>query len=136
LFLVQKKAFKHSNGCWMIHHILQATNSEDTWYLMPHITHDVKNMCVVQSLILKPPLNIGVWHLPQLFQNVPNHIPFHPHVRISSLYLDVVCLTFKYIIHFIKIVSCLPSTRDWKIQIHESNLKIVKGSKKISCNYV
>jgi hypothetical protein len=93
---------------WFITSFKQPTNSEDIWYLMPHITHDVKNMCVVQLLILRPPLNIGAWHLSQLFQNVPSHISFHPHVKIPSLCLDVVRLTLKYQMINANIQICNP----------------------------
>jgi hypothetical protein len=42
----------------MIHHILQMNNSEDTRYLVPRAPHVVENVCVVQPLILRMPLNI------------------------------------------------------------------------------
>jgi hypothetical protein len=63
----KKKPLEHLDGCWMIHHILQATNSENKWYLVPHATHIMENACVVQSLILKLLPNIEAWCLPQLF---------------------------------------------------------------------
>jgi len=40
---------------------------------------------------------------------------------------------FKFVNHLIKKNSCLPFTRVWK-DANESYLKIVKGSKNISCN--
>jgi len=55
----------------MIHHNLQATNSGDTQYLMPHVAHVMENMRVVQLLVLKLLLNIGTSHLPQLFKKCP-----------------------------------------------------------------
>jgi hypothetical protein len=44
----------------MIHHILQTAHSEDTQDLMPRATHVVEIVSIIQPLILKPPLNIGI----------------------------------------------------------------------------
>jgi len=70
-------------------------------------------------------------------KNVPSHMTFHPHIKILSLCSNMLCLTlnakwsmpiFKYVIHCIKIISCLPSKRDWKCT-NELDLKATKGSK-------
>jgi hypothetical protein len=43
-------------------------------------------------------------------------------------------LLFKFVTNLIKLVSCLPSTKNSK-NTNESNLKAIEASKNILCNY-
>jgi hypothetical protein len=70
IFGVQKKALKTFK--WMLNDSSQSLSiSEDTQYIMLHVTHVMENVCVAQPLVLRLHLDIGTLHLPQMLHKCP-----------------------------------------------------------------
>jgi hypothetical protein len=82
-FWVQKKAFKTFK--WVLNDSSHLSKNQKWGYTILNASYNSncgKN--VTQPLILRPPLNIRVWHLPQIFKSVLNHITFHPMLKFQA----------------------------------------------------